>query len=166
MWVALEGETHVHSCVAGQKPSTVVVRPLGVEPAAQRPVDDEEPPLQEPPRVCSDGYTQRGTVRLKGGDVGVFGFGCVCDKAISIAARTVEKMLQDADADICRRLVEREITLAIIGAQQVTSDMPPHSFLKNRKTGDGRCFDDGCRGVGWGACCAFKAACLPRPVLC
>ena len=30
VWVALEGETHVHSCVAGQKPSTVVVRPLGV----------------------------------------------------------------------------------------------------------------------------------------
>jgi hypothetical protein len=145
VWVVLAGEIHVHSCVGPQAPSTVILRPLHGEPAALRREDNGE-------QVCSDGYRQRGTATLKGGNVSLFAFGCVSDKAIGIAARTVEQMLQDADADICRRLVERKITLAVIGEKQVTSDMPPHSFLKGLRTSDHRCFDDGCRGVG--ATCA------------
>ena len=82
----------------------------------------------------------------------MWAFECVDAKAIAIAAKTVEQILRDADAGLCTRLVARRAMVAVIGRHQTCLDMPPHSFLKNMHTLDGRALcDDGLRGLG-GAC--------------
>lgn len=97
------------------------------------------------------GFRQRGLAQLSVGEVAIMSFGCVEARAIDVCARTVEHMLEDANDDVCQRLVDAGISIAVIGSDQKASDMPPHSFLRGLGTGDGRSFDDGCRGVG-GTC--------------
>lgn len=58
-------------------------------------------------------------------------------------------MLQDLPADIWQRLIQGEADIAIIGREQVVSDMPPHCHLKGKACDVGeRTFDHGTRGVG------------------
>ena len=97
-------------------------------------------------------FTHRGVARCPGGQIEVWAFECVDAKAIAITAKTVEQMLRDADAGLCTRLVARRAMVAVIGRHQTCLDMPPHSFLKNMHTLDGRAFcDGGLRGLG-GTC--------------
>lgn len=58
-------------------------------------------------------------------------------------------MLRDVPHDIIQRLVQNEADIAIIGREQVVSDMPPHCHLKGEACAVGeRTFDNGTRGVG------------------
>lgn len=46
-------------------------------------------------------------------------------------------------------MVAAGCSIAIIGRNQVTSDMPPHNWLKQAQASLGkRTYDGGCRGVG------------------
>ncbi|EKX55245.1 hypothetical protein GUITHDRAFT_53200, partial [Guillardia theta CCMP2712] len=85
--------------------------------------------------------------------ISICAFGCVSKRAIEVAKHVVQKMLEHASKDVCDRLVCGFASVAVIGRNQVTSDMPPHAFLKNLQTGEGsgRSYDTGCRGVG-GTC--------------
>lgn len=57
-------------------------------------------------------------------------------------------MLRGSSLDLKRRLLERGVTVAIIGLKQVTSSIPDHAFLKGVSCGPDRTFDEGTRGVG------------------
>eukprot|EP00960_Hanusia_phi_P029360 747912-Hanusia_phi.AAC.1 len=102
---------------------------------------------------CEEGYSARAAATTSAGEISICAFGCVSKKAIKIAKHVVQKMLERASKDICDRLVAGNASIAVIGRSQVTSDMPPHTFLKNLQTGEtsGRSYDTGCRGVG-GTC--------------
>ncbi len=149
VWLAFDGKTCVRACVACEEPSVVVIVPLEEHPTPSDPgVTDERGPAAG---ECRTGYEKRGRARIHGGDIDIMAFGCVDERAISICSRTVEQMLRDASSAVCQRLIKRRISIAVIGRAQKTSDMPPHSFLRDIPTVDGRSYDDGCRGVG-GTC--------------
>ena len=63
-------------------------------------------------------------------------------------------MLADTPMTICKRLAENEADIAIIGRDQVTSDVPPHNHLRDQECATGnRTFDNGTRGVGGNMSC-------------
>jgi hypothetical protein len=71
---------------------------------------------------------------------------CVEREAIDIACSLIDRMLQDAKPSVVRRLVEGRCKLSIIGRNQVTSDIPEHSYLKLQR--GGRDLDSTTRGLG------------------
>jgi len=74
---------------------------------------------------------------------------CVGDASVRATADTLARMLQQTPPDVVRRIVQSGGEVAIIGRNQVTSDIPAHASLKGQDAcGGGRTFDDGCRGVG------------------
>ncbi len=76
-------------------------------------------------------------------------FDCVPEQAISDAAEALQYMLANTPPSICARLAENDADIAIIGRDQVVSDMPPHSHLRGQACAIGdRTFDKGTRGVG------------------
>ena len=127
LWLVFAGETNIHACTGPQTPATIEIHPLGEHASAL-------------PTACKKiscdpaSYAERERAVIKSGYVGIMAFGCVKAKALDIAARTVEKMLQDAAPSVCQRLVARRVTLAVIGRRQVTSDMKPYSFLEGDMT--------------------------------
>jgi hypothetical protein len=153
VWLAFDGKTCVRACVAREEPSVVVVEPLEQLQEEQHTPSDPGVTDERGSAAgeCRAGYEKRGTAHIHGGDIDIMAFGCVDERAIIICARTVEQMLRDASREVCQRLIMRKISIAVIGRAQKTSDMPPHSFLRDMSTFDGRSFDDGCRGVG-GTC--------------
>uniref|UniRef100_A0A0G4HKX3 Uncharacterized protein n=1 Tax=Chromera velia CCMP2878 TaxID=1169474 RepID=A0A0G4HKX3_9ALVE len=100
-----------------------------------------------------EGYTERIWIEDLPGRTGrcfpVTAFECVDAEAVRECKRVLEKMLGDADREVIGRMCDTKgFAVGIIGRSQVGSDLPPHSFLKNMKTFDGRPFDEGTRGVG------------------
>lgn len=76
-------------------------------------------------------------------------YDCVSETAVAATADTLHYMLTDLPANILQRLVQHEADIAIIGRDQVVSDMPPHCHLKGQACAVGeRTFDHGTRGVG------------------
>ena len=57
-------------------------------------------------------------------------------------------MVEDVDYTIIHRLIALGAAIGIIGRHQNTTDIPAHSHLKGQKSGDGRDFDAGTRGLG------------------
>lgn len=81
-------------------------------------------------------------------------YDCVPETAVAATADTLHYMLLDLPPDILQRLVQTDADIAIIGRDQVVSDMPPHCHLKGEACAVGeRTFDHGTRGVGGNAGC-------------
>lgn len=81
-------------------------------------------------------------------------FDCVPETAITAAAESLQCMLHDTPSAICQRLVENDADIAIMGRDQVVSDMPPHGHLRGQSCAVGdRTFDHGTRGVGGNLAC-------------
>lgn len=76
-------------------------------------------------------------------------FDLVPEAAMFAAAEALSYMLADTPSTISKRLAENDADIAIIGRDQVVSDMPPHSHLQGQSCAIGdRTFDQGTRGVG------------------
>ena len=76
------------------------------------------------------------------------------ESAIIAAAESLQYMLHATPAAICQRLAENDADIAIIGRDQVVSDMPPHGHLRGQSCAVGdRTFDHGTRGVGGNLAC-------------
>ena len=60
----------------------------------------------------------------------VCAFDCVDSRATARAAAIVERMLENTESAVLARLAAAGCSIAVIGHKQVTSDMPPHHFLK------------------------------------
>lgn len=82
------------------------------------------------------------------------------------ATEILRYMLHETPASICQRLTAHDADIAIIGREQVVSDMPPHGHLRGQSCAVGdRTFDHGTRGVGGNpACptCSVGAYCTVR----
>lgn len=75
------------------------------------------------------GYCTRSCATLRNGSqVEVRSFECVSDGALKEAANVVQCMLEAAPVDVLERMASSHV--AVIGRDQVTSDMPPHRFLR------------------------------------
>jgi hypothetical protein len=97
----------------------------------------------------SGSYCQRCSAKRVQCCVPICAFDCVDTRAIEAARRIVERMLEDCQPAIVHRMAAAGCSVAVIGQAQVTSDMPPHNFLKGIQASLGqRSYDDGCRGVG------------------
>mmetsp|Transcript_66353 Transcript_66353/g.128306 ORF Transcript_66353/g.128306 Transcript_66353/m.128306 type:complete len:427 (-) Transcript_66353:145-1425(-) len=95
-----------------------------------------------------DLYSVRGAACVRGVVISICSYPCVEERAVSEVVRVVESMLSSVHGDVLARMHQCGCTVGIIGRCQKTSDMPPHSYLKGYKTSDGRCFDQGTRGLG------------------
>ncbi len=97
----------------------------------------------------SGSYCQRCSAKRVQCCVPICAFDCVDTRAIEAARRIVERMLENCQPAIVHRMAAAGCSVAVIGRAQVTSDMPPHNFLKGIQASLGqRSYDDGCRGVG------------------
>ena len=92
-----------------------------------------------------------------------------------IAASTMAAMLRDVDASIVQRIVELGGEVAVIGKDQVTTDIPAYSHLRGVECGNGGgTYDEGTRGLGGhlanpltsGEAPAMRVAALGSAVLC
>lgn len=72
-------------------------------------------------------------------------YDCVQEPAVREAERLLRCMLQSAPAAVMQRLQEAQCQVAIIGRQQLTTDIPAHHFMKHCK---GRDIDGTTRGLG------------------
>lgn len=85
---------------------------------------------------------------------------------MAATADTLSYMLSEVPFDILQRLVQHEADIAIIGRDQVVSDMPPHCHLKGESCAVGeRTFDHGTRGVGGNVGCPTCSVGKQRAVL-
>jgi hypothetical protein len=73
--------------------------------------------------------------------------------ALEQAARIIESMCKHCAAPLKHRLSTSRCSIAVIGEDQVTTDIPDHAWLRGKSCGDGRDYDSGTRGLG-GACWA------------
>ena len=79
------------------------------------------------------------------------GFAQVSERAITIAARLLERVLEHSPLDIRMRMVQAGASVAIAGCHQLNSDLPTHRFLFGQRTSEGdacRFFDELTGGVG------------------
>lgn len=96
-----------------------------------------------------DSYCERCSAKRVQCCVPICAFDCVDPRAVDAARRIVERMLEHCQPAIVHRMAAAGCTVAVIGREQVTSDMPPHNFLKELQASLGqRTYDNGCRGVG------------------
>ncbi|CAI5497714.1 unnamed protein product [Closterium sp. Naga37s-1] len=79
--------------------------------------------------------------------VPVVAHGRVCMPALCAAADIVEHMLELTPPDVVTRLQDNWCKVAVIGREQVTTDILEHSHLRGTRTDDGRDWD--CE-VRWG----------------
>lgn len=84
-------------------------------------------------------------------------FDCVSDDAVDHAQITLTKMLADVDYTIIHRLITFGASIGIIGRYQNTTDIPAHNHLKGQRSGDGRDFDTGTRGLGGNLGCPMTS---------
>ena len=109
----------------------------------------ETPAPSNAPAGQSGSYCQRCSAKRVQCCVPICSFDCVDTRAIEAARRIVERMLEHCQPAIVHRMAAAGCSVAVIGRGQVTSDMPPHNFLKGIQASLGqRSYDDGCRGVG------------------
>ena len=76
----------------------------------------------------------------------IWSFDLVQQEAHIGCVALVDHMLRDAKAGVIRRLVEGKCKVSIIGRDQVTTDIPEHSYLKLQR--GGRDLDSTTRGLG------------------
>ncbi|CAI5532480.1 unnamed protein product [Closterium sp. Naga37s-1] len=80
--------------------------------------------------------------------VPVVAHGHVCMQALCAAADVIEHMLQLTPPDVVTRLQDNWCKVAVIGREQVTTDVLEHSHLRGSRTDDGRDWDCEVRGLG------------------
>ncbi|GLC50836.1 hypothetical protein PLESTB_000437300 [Pleodorina starrii] len=76
----------------------------------------------------------------------IWSYECVDRRAVRIAEHLLRRMLSGSPPELLRRLAAGGARLAIIGRSQLTTDMPPHAFLKWSE--GGRDTDTTTRGLG------------------
>lgn len=79
--------------------------------------------------------------------LGIHAFDCVGDEAVAVAAHTLDYMLEAVPEPVLERLRRGGAVLAVIGAAQVTSDIPQHAYMKGAPRGAGT-VDSSTRGLG------------------
>ncbi|MEW5301915.1 MAG: hypothetical protein WDW36_004739 [Sanguina aurantia] len=99
-------------------------------------------PAPPPPKTEWGAYRARAVVL----GMQIKSYECVDLRAVSIAAHIISCMLQNSPPGLVRRLSARGAEVAIIGRDQVTSDIPAHAPLKD-SSGD-RDIDGSTRGLG------------------
>eukprot|EP00955_Chlamydomonas_euryale_P100594 365296-Chlamydomonas_euryale.AAC.2 len=84
---------------------------------------------------AADKHPQWGCYKVRGTalGLGVKAFDCVGDDAVHGACHIISCMLQEAPRLMVQRMVEAGVQVAIIGREQVTTDIPEHSYLKLAK---------------------------------
>ena len=81
--------------------------------------------------------------------------------AVDVAIQTLCYMLADVDNAVLARMVKLGAAVAIIGRQQATTDIPPHSHLRGVQCGNGGgTYDESTRGMGGHPCCP-TCRCMP-----
>ncbi|MEW5317218.1 MAG: hypothetical protein WDW38_008537 [Sanguina aurantia] len=99
-------------------------------------------PVPPPPKPEWGAYRARAEVL----GMQIKSYECVDLRAVSIAAHIISCMLQNSPPELVRRLSAGGAEVAIIGRDQVTSDIPAHALLKD-SNGD-RDIDGSTRGLG------------------
>lgn len=131
--------------------ATVVLGSVGVhlsfgrapsEPAAGPPSATE---MQLDAPHTSSFYSQRIVVGETG--LAIRAHAAVSPQAMASAEEVVRRMLEFTPAAVVERLVAARCTVAIIGREQLTSDVPEHSWLSGAQTGNWE-YDATTRGVG------------------
>ncbi|KAK9855747.1 hypothetical protein WJX84_009961 [Apatococcus fuscideae] len=88
-------------------------------------------------------------MRGKASGIQIMAFNCVADGAVEIAAHLLNQLLACCNDGMLQRLQKAHAAFAIIGRQQVTTDIPPHSHLRGLKCSTlDRTYDSGTRGLG------------------
>lgn len=94
------------------------------------------------------GYGERHRADLgKGLSLPIEAFACVPQKAIDVCAAILENMLRWTPHEVKARLTSRGVCVAVIGVDQVSSDIPAHRCFR------GTSFDQATRGVGGTLAC-------------
>lgn len=114
---------------------------VSILPGLVKPVFE---PCTHPTEPSYGYYHQRETVC----GMPLMAFDCVTDEAVTATKITIEHMMKDVRPSIINRMVDLGAQVAIIGKNQVTTDIPDHWHLKGQKCEDGREYDKGTRGLG------------------
>ena len=77
-------------------------------------------------------YAQRVTVGAT--DLAIRAHAAVSPHALAAAAEVVGRMLQGCPREVVERLAAAGCTVAVIGREQVTSDVPEHAFLSGERS--------------------------------
>ena len=78
-------------------------------------------------------YAQRVTIGATG--LSILAHAAVSPHALAAAAEVVGRMLQGCPREVLARLAAAGCTVAVIGREQVTSDVPEHAFLSGERCG-------------------------------
>ena len=78
-------------------------------------------------------YAQRVTIGATG--LAIRAHAAVSPHALAAAAEVVGRMLQGCPREVVARLAAAGCTVAVIGREQVTSDVPEHAFLSGERCG-------------------------------
>eukprot|EP00878_Enallax_costatus_P020668 GHUV01021857.1.p1 GENE.GHUV01021857.1~~GHUV01021857.1.p1 ORF type:complete len:328 (+),score=76.77 GHUV01021857.1:864-1847(+) len=89
-------------------------------------------------------YRQQGSVR----GLPIMAYDCVGQAAVDQCACCITHMMATADLAVMKRIQQAGCKLAIIARQQVTTDIPPHHFMKRQAAEGGRDIDATTRGLG------------------
>jgi len=92
-----------------------------------------------------EGYTVR---RTTAHGFPIRAFPVVLDSALDGAVGLIDSMLATCSPDVMARMLKAQNHIGVIGKSQVTTDMPPHSYLKGSRVNDNRDWDSGTRGLG------------------
>ena len=84
-----------------------------------------------PPPPGPSFYAQRVTVGASG--LAIRAHAAVSPHALAAAAEVVGRMLQCCPCEVVERLVAAGCTVAVIGREQLTSDVPEHAFLSGER---------------------------------
>eukprot|EP00746_Dinoflagellata_sp_MGD_P024750 gnl/MRDRNA2_/MRDRNA2_158113_c0_seq1.p1 gnl/MRDRNA2_/MRDRNA2_158113_c0~~gnl/MRDRNA2_/MRDRNA2_158113_c0_seq1.p1 ORF type:complete len:256 (+),score=45.78 gnl/MRDRNA2_/MRDRNA2_158113_c0_seq1:98-865(+) len=98
--------------------------------------------------VSDELYVERGCAHVAAGKIPICAFPEVDEAAIKRAELVVSAMLRSADQQVISRMLSCKCSVGIIGRNQKTTDLPPHSWLKFQETDDGRDYDQSTRGLG------------------
>lgn len=97
-----------------------------------------------PPQPDWGYYSKRGSVC----GIPICCYQDVEEQTIRITQQILTDMLRNVDDSIVARMKKLGMEIAIISRKQYTTDIPAHWYLKGRKTGDGREYDEETRGLG------------------
>lgn len=127
-------------------PDAVVTVYGGGRPHCVCPGRDKAQLYNAVPACCPSwgAYRHRGTMC----GIQIWAYDCVGENAIEQAALLLHYHLMDVPRDILERVAAAGAELALIGCEQVTSDLPPHRSLKGCSPDETRSFDHGTRGLG------------------